>query len=175
MLDSVQHSTSPLLDEVLASLSQTQKTLPAKLFYDDEGCRLFGEITRLPEYYVTRTERDLLKQIVPNLPVLPGCALVEYGGSDEGKALMVLEQIGAAVYVPIDIAAGALQVLTDRLEQTRPDLLVTALPPAGRSRASQVRLLPGLHHRQPRSNRSASLPATGSLDTWTDGKVPGRC
>ncbi len=127
MLDSVQHSTSPLLDEVLASLSQTQKTLPAKLFYDDEGCRLFGEITRLPEYYVTRTERDLLKQIVPNLPVLPGCALVEYGGSDEGKALMVLEQIGAAVYVPIDIAAGALQVLTDRLEQTRPDLLVTAL------------------------------------------------
>ena len=127
MLDSVQHSTPSLLDEVLASLGQTQKTLPAKLFYDDEGCRLFGEITRLPEYYVTRTERDLLQQIVPHLPVLPGCALVEYGGSDEAKALMVLDQIGAAVYVPIDIAAGALQVLTDRLGKSRPDLLVAAL------------------------------------------------
>jgi L-histidine Nalpha-methyltransferase len=39
----------------LAGLTATPKTLPAMLFYDDEGCRLFYEITRLPEYYLTRT------------------------------------------------------------------------------------------------------------------------
>ncbi|MGI4795484.1 MAG: L-histidine N(alpha)-methyltransferase, partial [Janthinobacterium lividum] len=55
MLDGIEIKNS-IADEALAGLRQTQKTLPAKLFYDEEGCRLFGEITRLPEYYPTRTE-----------------------------------------------------------------------------------------------------------------------
>ena len=128
MLDNVPSSTGPsLLDEVLASLSQRQKMLPAKLFYDDEGCRLFGEITRLPEYYVTRTEHALLKRVVPQLPENPGCAVVEYGGSDEAKALTLLDQLSAAAYVPIDIAAGALRDMAERLASTRPELLVCAI------------------------------------------------
>ncbi|MEO8715668.1 MAG: L-histidine N(alpha)-methyltransferase, partial [Acetobacteraceae bacterium] len=44
----------------LEGLLGTLKTLPAKLFYDDEGCRLFYRITELPEYYLTRTELALL-------------------------------------------------------------------------------------------------------------------
>ena len=51
----------------LAGLGQARKTLPARLFYDLEGCRLFGEITRLPEYYPTRTERALLIEIAPEV------------------------------------------------------------------------------------------------------------
>ena len=43
-------------DAALSGLLQPRKTLPAKLFYDEEGCRLFGRITELPEYYLTRTE-----------------------------------------------------------------------------------------------------------------------
>ena len=128
MLDSVQTAVPSLLDEVLTGLGQSQKRLPAKLFYDEEGCRLFGEITQLSEYYVTRTERDLLSRIVPKLPVLPGCALVEYGGSDEAKALMILDHVAATTYIPIDIAAGALREMTDRLAKQRPDLAVYALP-----------------------------------------------
>src|SRR5579875_912119 len=53
--------------EALAGLLAPRKTLPPKLFYDEEGCRLFGEITRLPEYYVTRTERALLDATAPEI------------------------------------------------------------------------------------------------------------
>ena len=54
-----------LVDVALSGLSRPQKTLPAKLFYDEEGCRLFYRITELPEYYLTRTERALLPQVAP--------------------------------------------------------------------------------------------------------------
>ena len=54
-----------LVDLALSGLSRPQKTLPAKLFYDEEGCRLFYRITELPEYYLTRTERALLPQVAP--------------------------------------------------------------------------------------------------------------
>ncbi len=112
------------LQEVLAGLTQPQKSLPAKLFYDAEGCRLFGEITRLPEYYVTRTEQALLRQIGPDLPYRPGCALVEYGASDEAKAALIFEAVGAGAYVPVDVAAEALVALQARLARSWPHLLV---------------------------------------------------
>ena len=119
------NSTAPsVLGEVLAGLSLPQKSLPAKLFYDVEGCRLFGEITRLPEYYLTRTEQALLAEVTPRLPTMPGCALVEYGASDETKALTLLDHLGAATYVPIDIAGEALRGLTRRLETSRPAIRV---------------------------------------------------
>ena len=110
---------SSTAQEVLAGLNQRQKTLPAKFFYDAEGCRLFGEITRLPEYYVTRAEQALISDILPELPCLPGCVLVEYGASDEGKALAVIDRLGASSYVPIDIAAEALEMVTARLAKSR--------------------------------------------------------
>ena len=116
--------TAADLREVLAGLSQTQKTLPAKFFYDAEGCRLFGEITRLPEYYLTRTEHALLRDIGSDLPHRAGCALVEYGASDETKASLIFDAVGAGAYVPIDVAAGALMQLQARLAQARPSLLV---------------------------------------------------
>ena len=115
-------AASPLVREILAGLSQPQKTLPAKLFYDAEGCRLFGEITRLPEYYVTRTELALLARVAAELPRRPGCALVEYGASDEAKAMALIDAVGASAYVPIDIAPGALQDMAARLAQDRPGL-----------------------------------------------------
>ena len=98
------------------------------MFYDDEGCRLFGEITRLPEYYPDsdgarrcwRTDcRQRSSRRIPQ-----GSALVEYGASDEAKALPLLDHLGADTYVPIDIAGEALRDLTDRLETSRPALRV---------------------------------------------------
>ena len=112
------------LHEVLTGLNQEQKTLPAKWFYDAEGCRLFGEITRLPEYYPTRTENALLARVAPTLDHLPGCAVVEFGGSDEGKALILLDHLDASDYVPIDIAQTALDALSERLRDSRPNLAV---------------------------------------------------
>ncbi len=113
--------------DALAGLSQAQKTLPAKLFYDDEGCRLFGEITRLPEYYVTRTERAVLAEaaaaVASDMPA--GVALVEYGASDEAKAAILLAQIPLpGAYVPIDVAGNALDALTARMADSHPGLAV---------------------------------------------------
>jgi L-histidine Nalpha-methyltransferase len=115
---------SAIVREALAGLSQSRKTLPAKLFYDDEGCRLFGEITRLPEYYVTRTEHALLAEVAPQLSHLRGVAMVEYGASDEAKAALVLEHVAASAYVPIDVAGPALDALAARMAATHPDLAV---------------------------------------------------
>lgn len=121
-----------LADVALSGLSRAQKMLPAKLFYDEEGCRLFYRITELPEYYLTRTERTLLPQIAPlaiaGLP--PDVALVEYGASDEAKAEDLLRQHNAAghpavrAYVPIDVALPALDRMRERLAASHPSLEV---------------------------------------------------
>ncbi len=120
---------------VLEGLSQPQKELPAKLFYDDEGCRLFYRITELPEYYLTRTELALLHRIAPAVAAITAgpTALVEYGASDETKALMLLRQksgAGEAIftcYVPIDVASAALAHMRDRLGKTMCRLRVHAI------------------------------------------------
>ncbi|HEX3347648.1 MAG TPA: L-histidine N(alpha)-methyltransferase [Acetobacteraceae bacterium] len=104
--------------DALAGLARHPKSLPAKLFYDAEGCRLFGLITELPEYYLTRTERALLAQLAPDIAAAApeGAALVEYGASSETKALVLIEHLREPrAYVPIDVAAGALEQMAQRM------------------------------------------------------------
>lgn len=119
-----------LVDVALSGLSRPQKTLPAKLFYDEAGCALFYRITELPEYYLTRTERSLLPDIAPLAvaALRPGAVLVEYGASDDAKAHYLLRQrdvAGAHViraYVPIDVAVPSLRRMQERLAASQPDL-----------------------------------------------------
>jgi dimethylhistidine N-methyltransferase len=119
----------------LAGLLATPKTLPPQLFYDEEGCRLFYEITRLPEYYLTRTEWSLLTTVAPQIAAsLPSdTVLVEYGASHEAKAsqlLAVRNQAGKPVfgaYVAIDVAASALEDMRLRLRTAFPGLAVHPL------------------------------------------------
>jgi len=118
-----------LANVALRGLLGTPKTLPATLFYDEEGCRLFYRITELPEYYLTRTELALLAEIAPLL-VGPTAGLIEYGASDETKASILLDQTSAsgrpafAAYVPIDVAESALMAMAARLARARPALKV---------------------------------------------------
>jgi len=137
-----------IVEIALAGLTATPKTLPALLFYDDEGCRLFYEITRLPEYYLTRTETALLHAIAGS--VIPDgfrdAALVEFGGSDETKARILLDRPDTPfnTYVSIDVAEPALNAMQERLGRTHPNLTVIPivadfmqplqLPPLGASR-----------------------------------------
>jgi L-histidine N-alpha-methyltransferase len=120
-----------IVEAALRGLLATPKTLPPSLFYDEEGCRLFYEITKLSEYYLTRTESGLLETTAPEVAAqLPaGSTLVEYGASDETKAELLLRQSAgrAAVfstYIPIDVAAPALREMRDRLAVRRPSLRV---------------------------------------------------
>lgn len=119
----------------LPGLLAAPKTLPPKLFYDQEGSRLFRCITELPEYYLTRTEREMLRTLVAKVTAdLPaGTALVEYGASDESKAEFLLRarnRAGASVftaYVPIDVAAEELEQAQRRLTKSFPGLSVHVL------------------------------------------------
>jgi L-histidine N-alpha-methyltransferase len=117
--------------EALAGLTRRRKTLPPKLFYDAEGCRLFARITELREYYPTRTERALLldrgAELAAALPA--GAALVEYGASSEAKAALVLAALAAsgrdaACYVAIDVAEAALAAMRARMRASHPGLPV---------------------------------------------------
>lgn len=120
-----------ILDLALAGLTASPKTLPAMLFYDDEGCRLFYEITRLPEYYLTRTETALLRSIGGSVfpEGLHNAVLVEFGGSDESKARILLDRTDSpfTVYVSVDVAAQALTDMQVRLRQTHPKLKVVPI------------------------------------------------
>ena len=125
------YQRAEVADAALSGLTAVHKTLPAMLFYDDEGCRLFYEITRLPEYYLTRTETALLRSIAS--AVVPAdfadAALVEFGGSDETKARILLDQSDSPfnTYVSIDVAAQALAEMKTRLAQTHPNLNVVTI------------------------------------------------
>ena len=120
-----------VVDAALAGLTASPKTLPAMLFYDDEGCRLFYEITKLPEYYLTRTETALLISIAPSLRLdgFRDGALIEFGGSDETKARILLDQPDRpfSTYVSIDVAAPALEAMRQRLSLSHPGLRVVSI------------------------------------------------
>ncbi|CAH2600139.1 Histidine N-alpha-methyltransferase [Rhodovastum atsumiense] len=123
MLDMSGTLDAAVAAEALAGLGRSPKTLPAKLFYDAKGCALFDAITRLPEYYPTRTELALLHATVPAIArrVPPRSVLVEYGASSEDKAEILLEWLQApAAYVPIDVAAAALAALRRRMQARLP-------------------------------------------------------
>jgi L-histidine Nalpha-methyltransferase len=117
-----------ILAAALPGLTAARKTLPAMLFYDEEGCRLFYEITRLPEYYLTRTEMALLAAVVPEIlrSEQKDSVLVEFGGSDETKARVLLDQPGQpfSTYVPIDVAGASLDAMRLRMARSHPYLKV---------------------------------------------------
>ncbi len=147
-----------IVEDALRGLLDTPKTLPAKLFYDEEGCRLFYRITELPEYYLTRTELTLLPRVAPELVGNTPAALIEYGASDEAKAAALLDQIDSAgrpafpTYVPIDVAEPALMAMAARLARTRPRLRVLTVAgdflrpvalPAGLDGLARLGFFPG--------------------------------
>jgi dimethylhistidine N-methyltransferase len=128
----IPHETrAEVVDLALAGLTASRKTLPSMLFYDDEGCRLFYEITRLPEYYLTRTESALLRSIAPGLVPdgFSNAVLIEFGGSDETKARILLDQPDSPfkTYVSIDVAAAALTAMRARLGGVHPALDVVPI------------------------------------------------
>src|SRR5947209_11559293 len=100
--------TSAFAGDVIEGLSQPAKQLPPKYFYDAAGSELFEEITRLPEYYPTRTELSILQRCAAELSAfIPlSAALVEFGAGSSKKARIVIDAAPQlAAYVPVDISA----------------------------------------------------------------------
>ena len=97
MTDTMQQRTAGMAAEVRQSLAGDPPSLPCKYFYDDRGSRLFQEITRLPEYYQTRTEEALLEAVADEVV---GKArprqLVELGSGSGRKIRLLLDAMARA-------------------------------------------------------------------------------
>ena len=106
-------------EDVIEGLSQSQKTLPPKYFYDAEGSRLFDRICRLPEYYPTRAELALTRRHARDIARFAGqgCELIEYGSGESLKTRLLLRALRPSVYVPVDISQSALEGAARRLSR----------------------------------------------------------
>lgn len=118
-----------MLADVRAGLSRPQKELPPTYFYDARGSALFDEITRLPEYYLTRAEEALLRAHAPVLArALRPRTVAELGAGSARKARLLLSAArgagGGEWYVPIDVSAAALRETTARLRGEFPGVHV---------------------------------------------------
>lgn len=110
--------------DVLRGLSEPQKAVPARWFYDERGSQLFEEITRLPEYYPTRAEKEILRAHGSDFrrSIGAGRAVVEFGSGSSAKTPLLLQAIDPAAYVPIDISGDFLRASARRLAEKLPDL-----------------------------------------------------
>jgi len=110
--------------DVLCGLSEQQKAIPARWFYDLTGSELFEEITRLPEYYPTRVETELLETHGTEIArrVGPNRAVVEFGSGSSVKTPLLLREINPAAYLPIDISGTFLRQSCHELAVKFPDL-----------------------------------------------------
>ncbi|HTB00395.1 MAG TPA: L-histidine N(alpha)-methyltransferase [Bradyrhizobium sp.] len=118
--------TSAFAGDVLDDLSQHPKRLSPKYFYDAAGSELFEQITRLPEYYPTRTELSILRDRGSAISaILPeGAALVEFGAGATTKVRLLLEQCALGAYVPVDISGDFLKAQADALRRDFPALAI---------------------------------------------------
>jgi L-histidine Nalpha-methyltransferase len=127
-------------DAILAAivregLARQPKQLPPWLFYDEAGSRLFDEITRLPEYYLTRLEREILSAHASEMLAAAGegarIRLVELGAGSADKTRLVLaaalEQQGTVRYLPVDVSSSALDVACQRIEAELPGVETEAV------------------------------------------------
>ncbi len=115
-------------------LASVQKRLPPWLFYDEAGSQLFEEITELPEYYLTRTERGILiAHAAKMIAAAAGSArlrITELGAGSADKTRLLLaaavERQGNLLYEPVDVSASALEAARVRIEREIPGVTVSA-------------------------------------------------
>ncbi len=149
MIAREQLPVSALAADVAAGLRKTPKSLPPWLFYDAQGSALFEEITRLPEYYLTRTERSILEDSADQICRLAGTNVnvVELGAGTASKTRIVLRAMLRRQlrvhYVPIDVSRTALQEAQDALRRELPRVIVKPIIADYASEALHLRDLPG--------------------------------
>lgn len=114
------------LDDVLAGLDARPRAIPARWFYDRRGSELFEAITRLPEYYPTRTETAILEEACEEVGALVGRgrAVVEFGAGAATKTRILLRCVRPSAYVPIDISGDFLRDAAAALAAEFPGLPV---------------------------------------------------
>ncbi len=113
--------------EILEGLTADPKFISPKFFYDRRGSQLFEEITRLPEYYPTRTELAIMDARMPEIAPLVGAdaCVIEFGSGSGLKTAKLLEGLPSpAAYVPVEISREHLLSSAQALADEHPDLEV---------------------------------------------------
>ena len=124
---------SPIALDVREGLTATPKHLPAKLFYDEIGSQLFEQITELPEYYLTRTERAILERYAADIleQAGPSLTLVELGAGTATKTRILIEELiqrqSRTLFYPIDVSSSALDEAVKQLSKQFPALRVNPI------------------------------------------------
>jgi dimethylhistidine N-methyltransferase len=140
--------------DVLNGLAARPRAIPARWFYDRRGSELFEDITRLPEYYPTRTETALLERVCPEVARETGTggAVIEFGSGSSVKTPILLRAVRPAAYVPIDISgeflrdsarAIAAQFPVMAVEPVEGDFLKPLKLPAGIGGLARLGFFPG--------------------------------
>jgi len=113
------------INEIVDGLSQAQKTISPKFFYDERGSQLFDKITELPEYYLTDAELEIMRVNVGEMAELIGrtASLIEFGSGSSLKTRILLENLeDLAAYVPVDISEDHLWTSARQLRAEFPGL-----------------------------------------------------
>jgi L-histidine Nalpha-methyltransferase len=123
------HAAKALRHDVLTGLQASPKWLPPKWFYDARGSELFEEITRLPEYYPTRAEREALTGAVAEVAQLTKArTVVELGAGSSEKTRLLLDALADSgslrSFVPQDVSEAALRATAATIASDYPDLHV---------------------------------------------------
>jgi L-histidine N-alpha-methyltransferase len=118
--------------DVRKGLTSAPKELPPVYFYDERGSRLFDEITRLPEYYPTRSERSILDAHAKEMVLhAEADVLVEIGAGTCEKSRVLLDAMQTtgqlSRFVPLDVSETTLREAADALAEEYPGLVVTAV------------------------------------------------
>jgi L-histidine N-alpha-methyltransferase len=127
--DAADRRRRQILADVREGLGRTPRELPPKYFYDERGSHLFEEITRLPEYYLTRAEREILIERAREIvAIVAPRTLVELGAGSAAKTRILLQAIEACyprpTYVPVDVSGEFLEQTRVALRREHPMLRV---------------------------------------------------
>jgi dimethylhistidine N-methyltransferase len=117
-------------EDVVAGLSGSPRTLPSKYFYDEAGSALFDRITELDEYYLTRTETEIMRAHVTEIAdvIGPRALVVEPGSGSSVKTRILLDHLQDPVgYVPIDISGEHLRATAAVLRRRHPSIPILPL------------------------------------------------
>lgn len=113
-----------VFDEITGGLLQQPATISPKFFYDQLGSELFESITRLPEYYPTRTEHAVMQQHATEIAaaVGQGRTLIELGAGNCEKARALCRTLAPACFIGVDISADFLQGAVERMREEFPHM-----------------------------------------------------
>lgn len=134
LIDELSDEKQQLRKDILLGLSQSDKQIQSKYYYDDVGSELFNQITRHPDYYLTGCELEILhsyKEEIASLLSQDAFNLVDLGPGEGIKTGLLIEQFikedCAFTYVPIDISKKFLDHMTDRIHNQFQDIETIAL------------------------------------------------